>query len=210
MATCKSIIDGALRKLGVLASGRSATDQEYEDSMEALRSSYRTWINQGVFGKFNEVTVQNDCYTARPNEHIYRLSGQDIQLPGLIRINENRGDDYGWGQPGVMSNPHGDYGITPPDGSMVRITDNDTSITLTWIFDGTTKQWVNLDDLLLTDEAPLSERDSNGFKAFMAVILSEEFAMEVGPVALQQSRHFTHNLAARPASYKFEARKEFV
>jgi len=209
MATCKNSIDGALRKIGVLASGRDATDQEYTDAMEALQGAYKTWISQGTFGSFRDVTVSNGCYTAFPGDHVYRLAGDSVELPGLIHTNEAlTGDDYGRGFfPGQM--PYHEGNITPPDGSVVKITDDDTQVTLTWVFEGQTKQWVCLERLELNDEAPLSERDPNGFKAYLAMILSEEFAMELGPIALRQAQQFTYNLALRPASYRITNRKDY-
>lgn len=210
MATCKNLIDGALRKLGVLASGRSATDQEYEDCMDTLRGVYNNWITGGTFGSLREVTSTADSYTAFPGEHIYRFAGQEINLPDQIPYDPYiRGDDYGWGPRGVITQQTNNQ-ISPPDGSVVRISDNDSGNTATWVFDGQIKNWTAIEDLLLNDEAPLSTRDVNGFKAYLAILFAEEFAMEVGSIAQLQARQFTHNLAVRPASYKLNVRKDYI
>lgn len=171
MASCLSIVNSALRKLGLLASGREARSVDRDDAFQALVSMYRSWINAGAFGRLSDVTPTVD-YVAGENERIFRNSDAtlEITLPETI-------DDEG-------------RKLTPLDCSVVVIVDAFTGTVAEFIYDGQSKAWNALYDLELTSEAPLSRRDADGLASCLAVQLADEFRGELGPVTIRLAANF--------------------
>lgn len=178
MASCLSIVNMALRKIGTLASGREARSVDRDDAFVILVSLYRTWINNGAFGRLSDVTPTGD-YIAGENQRIFRNASATltITLPETV---DDDGNQY-----------------TPLDTSVVVIVDAFSGTVTEFIYDGQIKAWVSLYDLVITSEAPLSRRDEQGLAACLAVALADEFSGNVGPFTMQQAAAFKTALTHR-------------
>lgn len=224
--SCLDVVNGALRKIRVLASGREARQPDRDDTMEALRGLYRAWINQGAFGRLKDV-VGTGQYKACENERIMRIDDTltSITLPQTI-------NGYHWNYNlqtdeltlDAIQDAYGDYilddegnpiesgnddpevtgwgakyeDVRPPrDCSVVVINDTTTGETADFLYDGHQKKWFALNALKLTDEAPLGFRDPDGLKACLAAQISDEFGAQLGPMATRQALSFQNSLTTR-------------
>jgi hypothetical protein len=201
VTSCLSVVNSALRKVGVLASGREARAVDRDDTFEHLKNLYRMLITAGTFGRLRDVIPLAD-YTAYGNERIFRNSDATlaITLPETVR-------NY------TFWNPYSIFGIypvepvpsvatnrdvtTPRDCSVVTIIDAFIPGTFDFIYDGQTKTWQGLYDLSLTDEAPLSFRDPQGLSAMLAMSIVDEFSGALGPMTVEQAKMFRSGLTSR-------------
>lgn len=169
MATARSIITGALRKLGVVGGTgrRKPSHIELQDSLAILASLYRTLITSGAFGRLRDVVPQGD-YVAGENQRIFRRVNeqQTIELPDTVSMCGT----YGYCgalpvcqtvSPIVPSTDYGarHYGIWSPserrtirDGSVVTMVDEFSGDMLEAIYDGQTKRWFVISDLDYNEE----------------------------------------------------------
>lgn len=222
MTTAKEIIDSALRRIGVLASGEDATEQEYADCVFALKSLYSNLIAQGTFGQMIDKVVYDD-YVVGDNEHVYR-SGQyakKILLPSLrpASTRTNWGDyisevginDY------VPTDqmPHTEGGLRrevkpPRDCALAFISDETSGETKRMIYDGMSKRWCDLDAIELNTEVPLSGRDDVGMVATLCYLIADEFAKEPTNTMIRQMRSFKSSLAMRRSSEERTVKGQFI
>lgn len=219
MATCRHIVNSALRKIGRLAAGREPRVADQTDALAALQGLYGSWIASGAFGRMNDVVPTGTVYTASGNERIYRTSPAtlSVELPAFVS-NETY-NDYGRARTGYYgtkititqdganvivdvqaSQPVGC--VQPPrDGSAVIITDEGAGISAMWLYDGTTKRWDRVDSLQLDSEAPRSAADPEGLAATVAAEIADEFGAEVGPATIRQMNRYqaamTHRYGMR-------------
>ena len=209
MAQCRTLIDSALRRLGVLGSGQDALDDEYNDVLAVFPSFYRQLVNSGALGELRDVVVYDD-YIAGNNQHIKRMGqySQRIVLPSVMdqtsRIVGDMQIVFWPSDAPVPLNrlPPTQNGArtevtTPRDGSVVYISDDVSGGTTRFIFDGTTKQWTNVDEFTLDAEAPLSDRDVVGFTAWIAYLIADEFGKTITPLMMDQLNQFKSALANR-------------
>lgn len=195
---CREIINGALRKLGKLGSGREARSVDASDALESLRGLYRSLINSGAFGRIEDV-VPTATYTAGENQRVFRTSSavEEIKLPLLV-------DDIF--PPGFLP-PYGSRWVSPAnntraqrpprDLSVVIISDSESGETQEYIYDGQRNQWVALFSLDLDDEAPLSYRDADGLKAMLALQIADEYGGDVTAATSRLASLFQSNLVSR-------------
>ena len=181
---CLDLISRALRRIGVLAGGQSLRDDEAADALDVLSAIYLRWITEGVFGELRDVRVSSD-YTAGEHERIIRASDMvgTISLPDTI-------SDCGQDRP-------------PRDGSLVIISDELTSETEAYIYDGSVKMWVLLTELGLTDAAPLANRDPIGLTCTLALELADEYGQQASDIIRMNAARFhmglIHNWSAPQA-----------
>lgn len=219
MATCRFIVNTALRKLGVAGGGRDARPSDAADTLAALQGLYASWITAGAFGRLYDVTADGDHY-ARPGQHVLRMSGS-VFLPGhecawryrdgyLEEVTDNDGeailDDAGnpilseqevtW-RPPPAPPPH--------DCAVVVVTDEEGGKTVQFIFDGAVKQWREPHLLTLDEEAPLSARDPQGLAAELAVTVSDQFGSDVQAATIRAARAYRTALTHRYNSPRREA-----
>jgi hypothetical protein len=197
MATCRAIVNGALRKLGKLAAGREARDADRDDALEALRGLYRFLITSGAFGRLKDVVPTGATYTAGENERIFRNDDAtlSVTLPEIVRrdCSPRPYDDE-------CACPSGDVAtdMRPPrDGAVVVVSDAFTGVTVHYIYDGQLRLWQSIDGLDVDDAAPLSTRDAEGLKALLATRLVDEFGGAIGPATVQLAGMFQANLTTR-------------
>lgn len=208
MATCRAIVNGALRKLGRLGAGREPRTADTTDALAALQGLYGSWIASGASCRLEDVVPTGTTYTARGGERIIRTSESELSVSLPEFVSNEWVSDYGHDHRGYYgtiitvstvgnetiidvqaAQPMGC--ITPPrDGSPVVITDRDGGQTASWLYDGTIKRWQRLDALQLDQEAPRSAADPEGLSAHLALEIADTFGAEVGPTTLRQASRF--------------------
>lgn len=200
MTSCRDIVNGALRKLGKLGAGREPRLADSTDALEALRGLYRQLITSGAFGRLQDVIPTGAEYTAGENQRIFRNS--DVTLE--INLPETVPNWYPCGPrpydeecATYVANPT-DRNVRPPrDCSIVSVVDAFTAQTVTYLYDGQQKLWIGLDDLALTDEAPLGYRDPEGLKAALAMSIVDEFGGQIGQATARLAGMFLTGLVTR-------------
>ena len=188
MATVRSVVNLALRKLGKLGAGREARTADATDALDALQGMYVSWVTSGAFGRLVDVIPRGPEYTARCGQRVTRESEAlvNVILPQLAV--EPAVYDYGRWYPGYTG---------PVDGACVVIVTLDVGTTQTWIYDGTLKQWQEVTLLQMDDEAPRSGADRNGLASCLAMELQDQYAAELQPATVQQAARFKTALTTR-------------
>ena len=197
-----ALIAGALRKIGVLASGQAPAAPEAADALEALRLMYEAMVAEGLFGRQLDVWVPDGAanFTARENRRYTAedLAGTTITLPTSI-------DDrywiwtppYGWSPPGGVTVEPGAERRPPLDGNIVRIADLATTGRSLFVYDSAIARWVSLLNLGMGDEAPLSTRYGAGLQAMLGVQLSGEDGVEVPEATVVEAARCRSAMAHR-------------
>lgn len=193
------VVKGALRKLGVLASGRTPRDTDRDDTFAALQGIYRQLITNGAFGRLRDVVPTTD-FTAVGNVRIFRpadAAAISITLPETVNRQDYWCDHRIYGSCWCPDNTVR-RDVTPPrDCSVVTISDGLTGNTYDFIYDGHTKLWQGIYDMELTDPAPLSFRDPQGLMAYLAWQVADDFSAPVGQSTLKLAQNFQSGLVTR-------------
>lgn len=196
MKTARDVITLSLKKIGVLRSGGEATASDAADALASLASLYEEWISQGAFGRVRDVVVNvAGEATAYPSVHINEMvDGVTINLPSVVPYDYwytwRPYRDYGWGLNVPLGGDDGNN--VPRDKSVIRITSSENTTRATYIYDGTIQRWMRIDNLALTDEAPLSARGFDGLASVLAVRLTELFGSELaGPQTLRSANRYS-------------------
>lgn len=196
MKTARDVITLSLKKIGVLRSGGEATASDAADALASLASLYEEWISQGAFGRVRDVVVNvAGEATAYPSVHINEMvDGVTINLPSVVPYDYwyiwRPYRDYGWGLNVPLGGDDGNN--VPRDKSVIRITSSENTTRATYIYDGTIQRWMRIDNLTLTDEAPLSARGFDGLASVLAVRLTELFGSELaGPQTLRSANRYS-------------------
>lgn len=209
MASCRHIVNGALRKLGKLGAGREPRLADATDTLSALQSLYGAWIAGGAFGRLHDVVPTGTTYTAAGNERIVRDSAATLTVVLPELVSDGWVEDYGrpncryYGtvitidQVGdevtvtvTPGQPVGNNTTTPRDGAPVIISDRIGGQVLTWLYDGTVKRWQAIDGLTLDDDAPRSHADPEGLSACVAMEMADTFGEELGATTIRQANRF--------------------
>jgi hypothetical protein len=173
---CLDIITRAMRRIGVVASGKLPTDQEAADALESLKGIYRRWITEGGAGALKDVTPTGP-YIAGENERIVsdNLAVTSIDLPSTI-------SDCGVSRP-------------PRDASVVIIADTLSGHVEDFIYDAGTREWVSIEALTLTSVPPLAMRDANGLACYLALELADEFGQTPTEMTTRNAMRWQKGLA---------------
>lgn len=185
MATCREIITSALRKIGGVSEGQPApVPYDAQVALETLQGWYIGAVNQGVFGRLNDVLVEDD-YEVEEFDRVTVTSGAPLTITFPATV-----DDCGTER-------------SPVDLCPVVVANNDTTTgTQSYLYDANVSAWVALDDLGLDDEAPLSNRGSEGLACLLAVALAEGRGKTVGPITSGRAATFVATLTARGGSQR--------
>lgn len=196
MKTARDVITLSLKKIGVLRSGGEASASDAADALASLASLYEEWISQGAFGRVRDVVVNvAGEATAYPSVHINEMvDGVTIDLPSVVPYDYwytwRPYRDYGWGLNVPLGGDDGNN--VPRDKSVIRITSSENTTRATYIYDGTIQRWMRIDNLTLTDEAPLSARGFDGLASVLAIRLTELFGSELaGPQTLRSANRYS-------------------
>jgi len=197
MATCRTVINGALRKLGRLGAGREPRTADQTDALAALQGLYSSWVAAGAFGRLADVIPLVD-YTAGVNQRIIR--DPEVVTVTLPEFMPMYGDPMTYGE----ERPCDGYGrehVPPRDGSVVQIMDTNGQQTETWIYDAALRVWTDIGLLQLDNEAPRSASDPEGLSAALALELADTFGADVGPTTVRQATRYqtamTHRYGMR-------------
>jgi len=204
MASCRHVINGALRKLGRLGGGRDPRQADATDALAALQGLYLSWIASGAFGRLRDVIAEADI-TACENSRIIRdETVVTVTLPEVVPAYCNP-LPYGALWPAVVQNGT-DYANRPPrDGSVVQIKDTIGGQVASYVYDGTLRQWVHVEMLQMDTEAPRSVTDPEGLSAVLAMELADTFGAEIGPTTLRQAGRYTTAMINNPSAPRREA-----
>lgn len=197
--SCLDIVKGALRKLGVLASGREPRTVDRDDTFEALKGLYRQLITAGAFGRLSDVVPTAD-YTACGNVRVFRSSDATdfaITLPETVARQDYWCDHRIYGSCWCPDNVVRRDVTTPRDCAVVVINDATTGGAFDFIYDGQIKVWQGLYDLEIADRAPLAFRDPQGLMALLALQIGDDFGAQVGPTTARLAQNFQSALVTR-------------
>lgn len=194
MATCRSIVNRALRKIGVLAAGREARPSDAEDTLEALKGLYKAWISSGAFGRMADV-VPNADFTAGENQRIFVTvdTVATITLPELVPMHL---DPLPYDQERVAyTNYEATDGANrpPKDGAVVEVVEGDSI--LTYLYDGTLRRWQEIGAMALADDCPRSHSDPEGLAACLALEIAGNYDAGVSDTDLRQARRYEETLS---------------
>jgi hypothetical protein len=198
MAVCRGIINRALRKLGRLGAGREARPSDAEDALEALKGMYKAWIISGAFGRLSDVVPTGD-YVAGENQRIFRNSEAtvSITLPELVPAyadplpyNRERDNYTNYAEIDGNNRP-------PRDGSVVVVANAIDGSTVSFVYDGSIRQWQEIDGLTLDSEAPRSYGDPEGLSATLALEVADEYGVQLGAATMRQARRYEQAMTAR-------------
>jgi hypothetical protein len=182
-----NLLKGSLRKIGALASGQQIPAAEAQEALDLLRQMYLEMVGAGTFGRQADVYVPDNSpdFTASEARR-YTVKDLDnivITLPEVVTDSWYACvPPYGsmWvPQPPVTTTMEPITNLRPPlDGSLVTEMDLTAAQTRTFVYDSAIARWTSLQDLDLTDEAPLSTRYAEGLMCELALRLSAEYGQE--------------------------------
>jgi hypothetical protein len=175
MATCRSIVTGGLQLLGVYAGGEDPSDVDVNTGLSALQSTFNGWVNSGMFGRLTDKYVTAN-YTAKEGERITAATGVTVTLPTTITC---------WSTT-----------RTPRDLSCIEVKD-DSGLKV-YIYDRT--GWVQINNLSLDAECPLSTRGERGLHGVIAFETAGDFNMPVQPNVARLSSQFRAMLSMKLGS----------
>ncbi len=205
MATCHWTVQTALKKLGVVGSGRDARPADFNDTFDALKGMYGAWIASGAMGRLRDVAPTGSRYVAYGGERVYRTSPDtlEVALPELVQAGcfNDYGHDW-WGTIVTLgsdsdqtlvtttTNQPVGYAVPPRDGAVVMISDAVGGQTQFWLYDGTAKKWQGVHLIDANDEAPRSTADPQGLAAMLAIEVCDQFGVEPTGGTLAQANRF--------------------
>ncbi len=149
-----------------------------------------------------DVVPEGD-YVAGENERVYRRYSvtQLIELPDMVACRLIGSCDYG-------ERTFSYTGERPPrDNAVVTIVDEFTGGIEDYIYDGQRKGWFAIHDMMveydpeiahsadalnnaLDMECPLSHRDANGLKAYLSMMLADDYGANIPQMTSIQARDF--------------------
>jgi hypothetical protein len=138
MATCAAVIKTALQHLGVIGPSEDPEAEQAVAGLTALQSLYMQWIEAGTFGAVTDSLTTVAGEGAEGTRVAYDGdygSTIDVTLPVTVE------DEFESGY------------RAPRDLALSLIATSETNI-----YDASEGEWIKLNDLVLTDEAPLSKR----------------------------------------------------
>jgi hypothetical protein len=197
----QQIITRALRRIGTIGAGQTPNSNDNEDALDTLKSLYQRWITEGAFGTLHDVIAPSGDYIAHENTRVYRNdeSTTSILLPETVENKEGYGVDYLNYTNDLCYNRKQRL---PRDGSIIVVIDSFTTGAITYIYDASIKRWSDITTIDLGDNAPLSERDSSGLAACLAVELADEFGATAPPTTVNSAIRFQMGLTQ---NYSFES-----
>lgn len=181
MATCRDIINSAMRKLRLIAPGEDATGDEAADGLIALQAMYLSWVGQGLFGRLTDVLTEEN-YEANEWERVRKDAAATVTLPATV------------------SDPFTGDVRAPHDLALIEVlypTDSTRQVSL---YDANLGDWIRLDSLTLGSGAPLAGRGEHGLACALATYWADEFGAEVGPTTGRSAVNFRLQLSYKVGS----------
>jgi hypothetical protein len=184
--TCLDIVKSAMKLARVLPSGGTPSSSETTDGMDCLQSMYDEWVTSGMFGKLKDVYLTAD-ENAQEGRRYYVPTGVTLTDATSAYVPE---EDATGVPPPFGTDTIGE--TRQPRDLAVYESLTSTGTRAVKLYDRTA--WVDLLDLVSSDEAPLASRGRMGLAACLAT--SGAFAAMFGDTA-------TMNPDVRAASNRF-------
>lgn len=178
--TCRDVIQRAQLEQGVIRSGGVPTGSDASDCLGMLQSLYAGMVTNGAFGRVRDVNISAPgSITTGVNQHINVTTDEAVTVTIPATVPHDYWDtwmpcrDYGWG----LNVPFGaDTGANVPrDKSVIAVTDQFGPGRVMYVYDGTIQRWMRIDELSLTEEAPLSARNYDGLASLLALSVVDMF-----------------------------------
>jgi hypothetical protein len=183
MSTVLEIISAAYRRSGVIGAGVVIDATKKDVGLERLQALYKD-MAEGLFGRQEDTLLTSaTAYTAQEFERVINTAGAVVTLPTTVN------DVF---QDGSQKRP-------PVDGCVITVVVPGQDPTMN-IYDANRAQWMNLNNLGLTDYAPLSNRWEDGLKNLLAVLLADDVGLPVGPVLAKRAGSARLSIASRYGS----------
>lgn len=183
MATCRDIVTGGLRLLGVYGGGEDPSSDDAETGLIALQSMYDAWVNSGMFGTLNDVYTATN-YTAKELDRVIGAIGVVVTIPPTIT----------------------DCGTVraPRDLALIEVSAPTRAV---WLYDRT--GWIQIDALTADSTAPLSLRGQRGLMACLAIDAAGDFNMPITPTVARLASQFRAMISLHLGSTKDRAPLEY-
>lgn len=175
MFTCIEVIALAMRQLALLSPGDEPEDLEGDDALVTLQGLYQSWAAAGEFGLFTDVYKTAD-YTALEGERVTTSGSPTITLPTTYDADSG---EYGSGS-GERRAP---YML-----SVIEVIDTTNELATTYVYDR--MKWHEIENLELTDEAPLASYGQHGLAAQLAIAIADDFGVEVSASTARKASQF--------------------
>ncbi len=180
MPTCREIIASGYRMAGVKDAAASLAALDGQVGMELLQEFY-DGITNGLLGRMNDVIATAD-YTVEEFDRVLSDNGAtDI----TITFPETVLDDETGEQRPVK------------DLSLVIVSDLDSTLRRSYLYDSHYGGWTRLDSLTLDDYAPLSLRFAAGLRAMVAIKRQAEDGFQAAPMHARAAAMMNLALASR-------------
>jgi hypothetical protein len=197
MATCRDVIRAALRKLGVVKSGKEPSASQANDGLEELTSLLEWLVVEGKLGRLTDVLISTSPYTAKAGQRIAYSGAGDLTY--TLPATEEYLDHEDVPEDGDQEHRK------PLELSPIVVESADGATT--YIYDG--GQWVDVSSLGLSDEAPLSQRYRRWLVAELAMRLADDYGMTAPPGCVldatlgRSALSLKLSAASRPASVSY-------
>lgn len=192
MATCQTIITRALQKLGIVGAGGTPLTDDNTLGLETLIGLYQGLINKGASGAADDTVLPSGIdYTAHENERIVHDGTCTITLPTQIAAIYVCDNDYGL----PITTTDTSAVRTPMDMAFVSVVRTDTGAITDYLYDNRIRDWVELNALSVSNEAPLSHRDPNGLSCLLSLYLADYFGPTAQPGSLTAKAAYDFQLA---------------
>ncbi len=163
MATCRDIVTKGLKMAKVVGVNATPTASEADLGMDVLQSLYRFWFSSGEFGRMNEVYKEVD-YTAKEQDRVTATTGVVITRPVTY---QDGSDSYGDGAKARRA---------PFELAAIEIVQDGAVSSYIW----ERTAWIELNNLSLNANAPLSHYGDMGLAACFSMHYAETFGAQIG------------------------------
>jgi hypothetical protein len=190
MATCLDVIASAMRQTKVLGIGRTPKAAEADEGMIALQSFYDELVNQGMFGRLEDIYLTSSD-TAQEGKRYLLASGVTVTEPTTISAEDS--------EDGVARQPR--------DLSLYESLTS-TGTRSVRLYDRT--GWVSLTGLALADGAPLSGRGALASAFACSGGFIDMFGAEPSPSVRARASSFLLGLSYKLGSTRDRAAAEYM
>lgn len=175
--TCRDIIRTALRKAGALSAGSEPTAAEAREALQALQSLYLEWVDRAVFGRLTTVSAAG-AYEAGEGERVI-ANGFSVTFPSLVTE-------------GCETRP-------PNDLSLILVVTAGAEPDCR-IYDANRAEWVSLNGLSLSDNAPLAGRGGDGLAACLVRRIAGDYGLPTSDEIERSANRFITALGLKRTS----------
>ncbi len=174
MATVRSVVTTALRKLRVVYTGRNPTASEAQDGLESLQSFYDEWVSSN---KRLTPYIVTAAYTAEEDQRLQNASDYTITYPTTV-------EDRATGE----DRPVHDRSV---------VVDVRSTGPVAKVYSAQDGAWQQLSGLTLDSEAPFSERGKDGLACVLALRLADDYGKQPTQATIRSAGFFLSTLSLK-------------